>query len=556
MKTDKLVIAKQLRDIGDWLAFFGDRSYRRRAYERAAIAVEAVADLDRLIDAGRLTEVPGIGPAIARVIVELSATGTSPRLERASGGLPSGLLELARIPHLSPKRVLELHRALGVSSYDELVEALAGERINEVKGFGEKTVAAIRQGVESYRRSDPSVLHSQAAALAEALRAHLAAHAATVEVAIVGALRRKTETVEAVELVAASHDAGATLDELSRHPKIASIIERADDRVEARLADAVPARLWVVDAPRFAATVFRRTGATAHVDKVERIGIELDGAGDEEEIYRRAALPFIPPELREDAGEVEAARAGERFDDLLAEDDVRGMVHCHTHWSDGRDTIETMARAAEALGFSYLTITDHSKTAHYAGGLDRDRLKAQWDEIARVQERVQIRLLRGTESDILADGALDFDDDVLSELDVVIASVHARFRLDAEQMTARLVNMMRLPVFKIWGHPLGRLLLRRDPIACDVERVLDAAAESRAAIELNGDPHRIDLPPRWIPAARRRGLRFVVSTDAHSARELGNLRSGVMAARRGGLRRGEVLNTLPVEEFMRAVRPA
>ncbi len=225
-------------------------------------------------------------------------------------------------------------------------------------------------------------------------------------------------------------------------------------------------------------------------------------------------------------------------------------------YSDGRDDIETMARAADALGMQYLTITEHSPTAHYAGGVERERLERQWEENARVQEGVKVVLLRGTESDILGDGALDYSDSVLERLDVIIASVHARMKMDPREMTRRLVRAMQLPVFKIWCHPLGRLLLRRDPIECDVEMILEVASKSRVAIEINGDPYRLDLEPRWIRAARRLGLPFVVSTDAHSAAAQGHYVYAVAMARRGGLTRAEVLNTLDVEGFRRAVRPS
>jgi DNA polymerase (family 10) len=264
----------------------------------------------------------------------------------------------------------------------------------------------------------------------------------------------------------------------------------------------------------------------------------------------------MPPELREDAGEIGAALGGDGFDDLVTAGDVRGLVHCHTVYSDGAHTIAEMARAAEALGAAYLTITDHSPTASYAGGVGLDRLKAQWDEIARVQETVTVRLLRGTESDILADGALDYPDAVLEQLDVIIASIHSRMRMDADQMTRRLVRAMALPWFKIWGHALGRLVLSRPPIDCRVEEVLDVIAASRAAVEINGDPHRLDLEPRWLRAARARSIRFVISTDAHSVGELGNVRYGAAMARRGGVRRGEVLNALGADAFARAVAPA
>jgi len=231
------------------------------------------------------------------------------------------------------------------------------------------------------------------------------------------------------------------------------------------------------------------------------------------------------------------------------------MIHCHTTYSDGRDGIEAMARAAQALGMRYLTITDHSPTAYYARGVGLDRLRAQWDEIDRVQERVKIKIFKGTESDILADGALDYPDSFLERFDVIIASIHARHKMDSEQMTARLLRAMKLPFFKIWGHPLGRLIPSRPPFDCDMEKILDAIAASRCAVEVNGDPRRLDLEPRWIRAARSRGIKFVISTDAHSTESLNNLEYGVAMARRGWLGGGDVLNTLEADSFARAVHP-
>jgi DNA polymerase (family 10) len=278
---------------------------------------------------------------------------------------------------------------------------------------------------------------------------------------------------------------------------------------------------------------------------------ELESALSEVDVYARASVPFVPPELRDSEQAL-----GRRYDDLVTESDVRGFVHCHTEYSDGRDSILEMARAAERRGAAYITITDHSQSAFYAGGLTIDRLERQWDEIAEAQQHVGVKILRGIESDILADGSLDYPDSVLERFDVIIASVHGRMRMDEAEMTRRLERAMRLPVFKIWGHALGRLLLRRPPFACQVERVLDAVAESRAAIEVNGDPHRLDLGPDWIRIARERRIPFVLSTDAHATRQLAYVHWSVLMARRGGLRKSEVLNTLETDAFMRAVRPA
>jgi DNA polymerase (family 10) len=275
----------------------------------------------------------------------------------------------------------------------------------------------------------------------------------------------------------------------------------------------------------------------------------------EAELYRALGLAYVPPELREDQGELEAARTGALPEDLVRLEDIRGFVHCHTTWSDGRASLEEMARAAEALGASYLTVTDHSRSAGYAGGLDVDRLRRQWDEIARVQEQVKVKLLRGSEADILDDGALDWPDAVLEQLDVVIASIHSRMKMDEDQMTRRLCRAMSWPVFKIWGHGTGRLLGERPPYPVRVEEVLDALARSRGAVEVNGDPQRLDLEPRHVRLARDRGVPVVLSVDAHSTAALGYLRFAVATARRGWVRRADVLNTRPAEAFARAVKP-
>ena len=276
---------------------------------------------------------------------------------------------------------------------------------------------------------------------------------------------------------------------------------------------------------------------------------------NEADIYPMLHMQYVAPELREDEGEIEAALRKALPEDLITLADVQGMVHCHTTYSDGKHSIEQMARAAEAMGMKYVTITDHSPTAFYAGGLKLDRLKRQWEEIDETQQKVKIKLLKGTESDILSDGKLDYPDRVLEQFDIVIASIHSRYKMNADKMTKCLVTAMQQPIFKIWGHALGRLIQRREPFECDVERVLDVIAESRAAVEVNGDPYRLDMEPRWVREARKRKIKFVISVDAHSTGALNNLKYGVGMARRGWLTREEVLNTLGVRAFAEAVRP-
>jgi len=389
---------------------------------------------------------------------------------------------------------------------------------------------------------------------------------------IAGALRRRRETIDRLVAVAASGKGKAegALDHAARYPAAVTVLERDATRIVMRLPDGLNAEVHVPPAARFATTWHWLTGTEGHLAKLKVVaearGLEMDEDGltrggrrvsvkEEADIYRELELPFIEPELREDEGEVEAAVTGTLPTDLLRVEDVQGLVHCHTHYSDGKNSVEEMARGADALGMKYMTITDHSPTAFYANGLPLDRLHRQWDDIAKAQEKVKVRLLRGTESDILADGSLDYPDEVLGQLDVIVASVHNRHKMDADQMTRRIVAAMRRPQFKIWGHALGRYVLTRPPFAVHMEKILDAVAESRAAIEINGDPHRLDMEPRWVRMARTRSIPFVISTDAHSVNALRNVRWGVDMARRGWLTKAEVLNTRGVEEFRQAVRP-
>ncbi len=560
MRADRLTIARALREMAGLLAVSGQEPYKARAYARGAEVLERLdADLGELVEARRLTTLPGIGSALAAMITELYQTGRSQALEEQRQRVPAVALELSRIPRLGLDKIAVLHEALGIETIDDLEAACVAGHVRTIKGMGEKTERRILEAIRRLREPDaPRVLLPEALEVAGAMRVYLAKASGAATAEIAGDLRRWAESVDELSLVVGSDRPDDAMKDALRAPVLAEVTTRDKAAFEGRLATGLPVRVHVTSRSLYATTLLRATGSAAHVQHLERLarerGVRLAGES-EEEIYRRLGLPFIPPELREGEGEIEAATSGDLPGDLVTAEDLRGFVHCHTVFSDGQHTVEQMARAADALGMEYMTVTDHSPSAAYAGGLTVDRLKAQWEEIAKVQETVSVRLLRGTESDILADGGLDYPDAILAELDVIIASIHRRNRMNADQMTERLVRAMALPCFKIWGHALGRIILSRPPVECRVEEVLDAAAAGRAAVEINGDPRRLDLAPRWLRAARERGLRFVVSTDAHSMAELGNVRYGVAMARRGWVRRGEVLNTLSAEKFARAVAP-
>ena len=481
------------------LALTGESPFRARAYERAATAIEHLdVDLAALVEAGRLTEAPG-----HRSWDRGHDRGAAPDGPLQGAGRPSrahaaGALSLGRIPGLGLDKIRALHAALGVETIAELRKACEEGRVRGVKGMGEKTERRLLDRIRALEHPvDVRLRLDRALALAESFAAHLRAAPGVVRAEIAGALRRRAETVDRLVFVAAARTPEPVIGHALASPLVAAVSGRAAGSCSAVLIDGVPLELRVVEPDRYAGALLDATGSADHLQRLARVarerglalgaeglasqqsGADVPAAG-EEDLYRHLGLPYVPPELREGSGEVEAAEAGRLPDDLVTAGDLRGLVHCHTVYSDGKHTIAEMARAADAMGMRYLTITDHSPTAFYARGLDVDRLHAQWEEIARVQETVSVRLLRGTESDILADGGLDYPDAILEQLDVVIASIHARHRMDADRMTRRLVRAMQHPCFKIWGHALGRLVLSRPPIECRVEEVLDAAAAARA----------------------------------------------------------------------------
>ena len=571
---DRLAIARALREIGLLLELQGGNPFKAGAYERGARALEALgADLEGLVTRDRLTELPGIGSALAGTIRELHLTGRSEQLDRLRAALPPGVIELSQVPGLSVPRIAALHQALGIASVEGLREALEAGRVRGVPGFGAKTEAKILSALKAHEtRGDEMLLH-RATVEGDALLAHVRAGGDVVHAELAGALRRRTETVDRLVVAVSSNAPERALAHVPSYPPALQPATPTGQRLAFRIASGLLVEAEAVVPAAFPALLHALTGSEDHrarlAERARELGLVLDRAGlvrakggrrlpikSEADLYRHLGLPYLPPEVREDAVDLETAAARCGTDGLVEAEDIQGMVHCHSTFSDGADTIEAMARAVRAMGMRYMTLTDHSPTASYAGGLTVGRLRRQWDEIAKAQERVEgLTILRGTESDILANGRLDYPDEILEQLDVVIASIHNRHKMDEAQMTRRLVLAMRHPCFKIWGHALGRYVLRRPPIPCRMEEVLDAAAESRVAIEVNGNPNRLDMEPRWQHEALRRGLRFVVSTDAHSTGELHNLRYGIDMARRGLLMAQDVLNTLPVDAFRQIVRP-
>jgi len=562
-KLDRFGIAAALQEIAQLMDLKGGQfRFKAKAYNAGARAIQGVADLDRLVREDRLTTLPRIGDALASQIKQLYLTGESSVLNGLRKEFPAGVVELSSVPGLSVEKIRQLQDELGITSIAELKAAAEAGQLKELKGFGPKTEQRLLTHLSTPVQKPKRRLHLHHAwNTADQAVDYLKGIDGVVDVSVAGSLRRWEETVDVIDIVASARDPAALVEKFQEFPLILSSQTDDPNTCIAHFADGAQVWLTAVPPKEFAITLFVKTGSQAHIEKVkdyaERKKISFARLPrTEEQLYSRLGMAYIPPELREDQGEIEAALAKKIPEDLVTEADIKGMVHCHTTYSDGIHTLEAMVRGAEEMGMKYITITDHSPTAIYANGLKLDRLRRQWDEIDELQENVSIKILRGTESDIIANGSLDYPDDVLEKFDVIVASIHARYKMDSAKMTERITTAMRQPVFKIWGHGLGRILQRRPPFECDVERILDVIAESRAAIEINGDPYRLDLEPRWLREARKRKIKFVVSTDAHSVKAMNNIKYGVGMARRGWITRKEVLNTLSTAAFSKAVKPA
>ena len=578
---DKFAIAAALQEIGTLLELKGGEYFKARAYRNGARAVaELSEDVGKLIKENRLTFVKGIGYALAKQIEELYTGGESSFLNKLRAELPPGIIELANIPGLTVKRVARLHDALGITTVEQLKAAATAGKVRQVKGFGAKTEQTLLEAIAGHKNRERRIHLHHALRAGERILEYLSTAPGLVQAELGGSLRRSKETVSEIVVVASARSSSRLIGHFQGFPLVTRVVEQTPQYCATVLSEGFKATLFAVKPEEFPAVLLQATGSAAHLKKLEQVaakkklrltvrGLEQLTQGpagkkvrahvirtkSEWEIYDRLGMQYVPPELREDEGEIEAASKGSLPEDLITTDDIRGMVHCHTTYSDGKHSLAQMVHAAEAMGMKYITITDHSPTAFYANGVKIDRLQRQWEEIDQIQEQTKIKILKGTESDILKDGSLDYPDWILEQFDIIVASIHSRYKMDEEQMTHRVVTAMRQPVFKIWGHALGRLIQRRPPFDCRVEEVLDVIAESRAAIEINGDPYRLEMEPRWLREARQRKIKFVISTDAHSTSSLNYVKYGVGIARRGWVRRGEVMNTLGVKAFQKAVRP-
>lgn len=569
MKNDQ--IASQFELLADLLEIQGANPFRVRAYRTAARNIGATAEslAGVVSDGGDLTAYAGIGKDLAKQIVEIVTTGQHAGLEDLRKEIPGGVLDMLRIPGVGPKKVSVFFHELGLKSLAELKAACEAGRLATLKGFGKKTEQAILQNLDQAVEHARRFSIAEARAAAEAIVDDLLQLADVSQAEIAGSCRRRRESCGDLDVLAVCSDPGPPMDRLAAHPLVVSVLQRGETKQRVRLKNGMELDLRVVPEASFGAALQYFTGSKEHNvvvrQRAKDLGLKLNEYGvfrgdeqiagaTESDVYAAVGLPWIAPELRENRREFEWADAG-ALPELLTTGDIRGDLHMHTTASDGAATIEEMANAAKARGLTYIAITDHSKRVSMANGLDAARLRAHWAEIRRVRERISgIEILCGIECDILEDATLDLDDDVLAEADWVIAVLHYGLKQPGEQIMRRLMTAVRNPHVDIIGHCTGRMIGRRDGADVNMTDLLKAAADHRVMMEINAHPSRLDLDDIHAAAAKDLGIPIVISTDSHSVNGFEVLEYGVDQARRAGLTKKDVANTLELSEFRKLLK--
>ncbi|MBI3975102.1 MAG: DNA polymerase/3'-5' exonuclease PolX [Armatimonadetes bacterium] len=564
-------LARVFSEIADMLEIKEESIFRISAYRRAARALDALSeDVAAVAARGELTEIPGVGASTAQKIEEFLTTGTIGYYEELRASLPAGLTRLMTVPEVGPKTALLLHERLGIASIEELEEACRAGRVRALPRMGAKTEENILRGIEQMRRRAERLPLGQVLPHAKAIEQALRALPEVKAVSLAGSLRRMRETIGDIDLLATARRPEKVMEVFTTLPQVRRVLARGPTKSSVVLEVGVQADLRVVDPKSFGAALQYFTGSKEHNvklrEKAVRRGLKINeygvfrvkderrvAGGSEEEVYAALDLPWIPPEIREDQGEVELAERG-ALPRLIALGDIRGDLQMHTRWSDGSDSAEQMAKAAKALGYQYIAITDHSQSLKFAGGVTIEELRAHAREVKRVGERVGIAVLIGTECEVAPDGRLDYPDEVLAELDIVLAAVHSHFRMSEEEMTRRLVRAMESPHVHLVAHPTGRLLSQRESYAVNVETLIETARRTGTALEINAGPERLDLRDSQARLARERGVRLAINTDAHTRDELRYMEFGIGTARRGWVQPADVLNSLPLEALRVALR--
>lgn len=565
-------IARVLDDIAAALEIKGENVFKIRAYYKAAETIANLPEeLATLRARGELRKLSGVGAGIAEKIEELLDTGKCTYHEQLQAEFSPALLELLRIPEVGPKTVKLLHEQLGIGSIAELEAAAEAGKLREIRGLGEKTEVNILKGIRQVRRFAERFPLAVVYPLATRIVELLAERAPLEQISPAGSLRRMRDTVRDLDLLVTANDPEQVMEVFVKLPMVREVTMRGPTKASVIAEEGLQVDLRVVTPEEFGAALLYFTGSKEHNVKLREMAVKRKlrineyglfevetnkrlGGKTEEEMYRLMKLPWIPPEMREDQGEIEAAQRGE-LPELVELKDVRGDLHVHSKWSDGRATIEAMVKAAQERGYEYVAICDHSPAQGVANGLSVERLRKRQEEIERVRRKFPgMAVLAGTEVDIRADGSLDYPDEVLAELDFVVASVHSGWKSSAQVNTERILRAIANPYVDLIGHPTGRLVGQRDPYEVDIEQVIRAAAKAGVALEIDSHPDRLDLKDSHARLAKEHGVKLVINTDSHSLEGYELLHFGVATARRGWIEPKDVLNTLPRAKFLAARR--
>lgn len=562
-------IAEIFQEIGDILEIRGENPFRVGSYHRAAQIINAYPyDLREIWekDPKSLKKIPGIGESLAAKIVEILKTGKLKQHRELLKNFPHGLLEMLKLRGLGPKKTKMFYQKLGIDNLEKLKKAGQEGKLRQLEGMGEKSEREILKALLEYTRFHERTLLYEALHIAEDLISYLEKCPGVEKVESAGSLRRKMETIGDIDILATGKNHQKIIHYFVKNPEVNKIIAQGETKASVLLKSGVQSDLRVVDSESFGAALYYFTGSknhNIHTRKIaQKMGLKINEYGvfkgkkkiagrTENEVLKAIGLPYIIPEMREDWGEIEIAQSGRKLPKTVELEDLKGDLHVHSNWSDGSDPIHIIIEAARDFGLEYLAITDHSKAVRIANGLDEERLEAQIKAIDELNKKLKgFRILKGTEVDIKPDGSLDLPDSILSKLDLVVASIHSRFNLEREEQTKRIIKAFENPYVKIFGHPSARLLGQRMPIEMDMEAIMEAAKKYRVALEINCFPERLDLTDVNCKLAKERGIKIVISTDAHHPSQFEFLRFGIFTAKRGWLEKKDVLNTLSVEKLL------
>ena len=566
-------IADILTEIADILDIQGENPFRVRSYRNAA---RTIADMSQSVKAliksgAKLEEIPGIGKSLEEKIEEIVSTGRCRFLEELQAKVPPGLTELLKLEGLGPKKVKLLYDELGVDSVDRLEKAAQAGRLRDLAGMGVKTEEKVLKSVEQYRAGMGRFKLSVGFTYAQALLDYLKNVPGLKRLDPAGSFRRRRETIGDLDILAICGKGCKVMDRFSKYGDVAEVLSSGETKSSVRLKCGLRVDVRVLEEESYGAALHYFTGSKAHNvavrERAKELGLKVSEYGvfrakdekrlsgaDEEDVFKAVGLPFIPPELREDRGEIQAAEKGE-LPKLIEPADIRGDLQMHTKATDGKNSITEMAHKAKEMGYAYIAITDHSKAVRVAGGLDEKGLARHLQEIEKVGRQISgMRIFKGVEVDILADGSLDLKDDILKECDVVLASVHSRFNMEEGEMTRRIIKAIQNPYVSILAHPTGRLILEREAYKVNLKEVFQAAIDRGVVLEINAYPDRLDLRDVDARMAKEMGAKLVISTDAHSIVQLELMKFGVFTARRGWVEAKEVINTLPLPALLKILR--